>query len=672
MIGLHVYSRKRQVHAVVQPRLAHNRVHTCVGSQDLSKNLPGLISGPDSAGLDPIFYLHHVLSSAGTRSGLTRCRGATRTFRLNAERVTNPRTYDGAMHHDPANGVDQPGLRELREAVANHLRRHFPGRRSVRQDAVAGLNGAMNNVSDGMANAVLVGVSPLYGLYATMIGPVIGALFSSTQLMMITTTAAASLTASQALTGVAPADRENALFVLVILTGVFQLMAGLLGFGRLTRFVSYSVITGLLAGISVLLIISQIPTITGYRPEATTKIVQAFEVVENARSLDAWPLVVGLAALGLALVLPRTPLGSVGRLLAIVLPSMAVAFGGLESVPTVSSTGEIGGGMPEPSLPSFVTAFNLITGALSLTLVTLVQGAGVSQSVPNPDGTSTSVSRDFVAHGCANVASGLFRGLPVGGSVSSTALNVVSGAMTRWSAIFAGLWMAFIVVAIPRLVGYIAMPALAALLILAGARSLKPADLQSVWYAGWRSRIAAATTFLAAILLPIQAAVGIGVVLAAVLYLNDASTDIRLVELTGRPDGRIEEHRPPASLRSHNVTVLDVYGHLFYAGARTLGNLLPAVRGTERPVVVLRMRGRTSFGATLIEVLSAYARQIGAVGGRLYVTGLSEEAHDEASRSRKLMLSGPVQLFRGTAIRGESTRKAVQDAEGWLVETWSP
>ncbi|HKO56985.1 MAG TPA: SulP family inorganic anion transporter [Thermoanaerobaculia bacterium] len=572
------------------------------------------------------------------------------------------------MQHDPANGVDQPGLRELREAVANHLRR-LPGRRSLRQDAVAGLNGAINNVSDGMANAALVGVNPLYGLYATMIGPIIGGLFSSTQLMMITTTAAASLTASQALTGIDPAARENSLFVLVVITGIFQLMAGMLGFGRLARFVSYSVITGLLAGISVLLIISQIPTITGYRPQATTKIVQAFEVLENARSLDRWPLVVGLVALGLALFLPRTPLGNLGRLLAIVLPSMAVAFGGLSSVPTVRSAGEIGGGVPEPSLPSFVAAFNLLTGALSLTLVTLVQGIGVSQTLTNPDGASTSASRDFVANGCANVVSGLFRGLPVGGSVSSTALNVVSGAMTRWSTIFAGLWMAIIVVTIPRLVGYIAIPALAALLILAGARGLKPADLQSIWQAGWRSRLAASTTFLAAILLPIQAAVGIGVVLAAILYVNDASTDIKLVELTQRPDGRIEERRPPPSLRSNEVMVLDVYGQLFYAGARTLGNLLPTARGTERPVVILRMRGRKSFGATLVEVLSGYARQIGAAGGRLYVTGLSDEAHEEASRSRKLMFSGPVEVYRGTAILGESTRKALDSAEGWLVQT---
>ena len=272
------------------------------------------------------------------------------------------------MSDQPAGEVNQPGLRELREAVANHLRSHLPGRRSLRQDAVAGLNGAINNVPDGMANAVLVGVNPMHGLYATILGPFVGGMLSSTQLMVITTTAAGSLTASQALAGVSAEARMNALFVLIVLTGAFQIVAGLLRLGRLTRFVSYSVTTGLLAGISVLLIMSQFPTITGYQPRSRSKVAQAVEVVENIGSIDIWPLTIGLSALGLALLLPRTKLGNVGRVLAIVLPSLAVAFGDL-AVRTVSATGAIEGGVPRPALPSFVAAFNLVTGALSLMLV---------------------------------------------------------------------------------------------------------------------------------------------------------------------------------------------------------------------------------------------------------------------------------------------------------------
>jgi len=137
--------------------------------------------------------------------------------------------------------VNQPGLRELREAVANHLSRRLPSRASLREDGIAGLNSAVSSVPDGMASGILVGVNPIYGLYACMVGPIAGGIFSSTQLMIIATTSAASLSAGQALGNLQGDARDSALFLMVVLIGVLQVVFGLLRTGRLTRFVSYSV-----------------------------------------------------------------------------------------------------------------------------------------------------------------------------------------------------------------------------------------------------------------------------------------------------------------------------------------------------------------------------------------------------------------------------------------------
>jgi sulfate permease, SulP family len=113
--------------------------------------------------------------------------------------------------------------------------------------------------------------------------------------------------------------------------------------------------------------------------------------------------------------------------------------------------------------------------------------------------------------------------------------------------------------------------------------------------------------------------------------------------------------------------VLDVYGHLFYAGARTLEKLLPSTRGAERPVVILRLRGRTVLGATLIDVLSNYARDLHAANGRLYLTGLSESVHREVMHSGKLKLSGPVRAYPASPVIGESTRRALGHATAWVA-----
>ena len=130
--------------------------------------------------------------------------------------------------------------------------------------------------------------------------------------------------------------------------------------------------------------------------------------------------------------------------------------------------------------------------------------------------------------------------------------------------------MLLILVAFGGIVGRVAMPTLAAVLIVAAIGSLRIREVQTVWLTGLSSQIAIATTFLATLFLPVAAAVGIGVALSLLLQLNRGAMDLRVVELRMRDDGRFEERPAPASLPDRSVTVLDVYGSLLYAGARTL------------------------------------------------------------------------------------------------------
>lgn len=563
--------------------------------------------------------------------------------------------------------VEQPGLSRLREAVANSLEPRLPHPGRLRQDVVAGLTSALGNVPEGMADSLLVGVNPIYGLYASLVGPLIGGIFSSTQLMMVATTSATSLAAGQALLHLPAEQRDNVLFLMVILIGVFQVLFGLLKLGQLTRFVSYSVMTGFLAGLAMLLILSQLPTAAGYAATGSNKLTQAIDLILHVTEINFLSLALAVLTLILAVLLSRTRLGHFASIVAIAIPSLLVVFFQLNSVEIVRDISEIPRGFPTPVLPDFSQALNVASMAASIALIIIVQAAGVSQSVPNPDGAPRSISRDIVAQGAANIASGFFRGLPVGGSLSGTSFALVAGASSRWAMIFTGLWMAVIVLLIPAIVGYIAMPALGALLILAGFRSLKPSDIESVWDTGWPSRIAAIVTFIGTLILPIQLAVGLGVLLSAVLYINKSSTDVSLVQLVKRPDGQIEEHKAPQKLSSHDVMVFDIYGHLFYAGARTLERQLPDPNGTESPVVVLRMRGYNELGATMIDVLSDYAEKLKNVDGRLYLSGLSKTAYDQVKRADTLELTGPVHAYGAEPIIWQSTSDAANDARTWLV-----
>jgi sulfate permease, SulP family len=217
-------------------------------------------------------------------------------------------------------------------------------------------------------------------------------------------------------------------------------------------------------------------------------------------------------------------------------------------------------------------------------------------------------------------------------------------------------------------VGKVAMTTLAAVLIFAGLTSLRPSEVRDILRTGATSRIALVTTFLSTLVLPVAAAVGIGVALSLLLQLNQDAMDLSVVELVPTEDGTGFVERPaPPRLRAHEVMVLDVYGSLLYAGARTLRARLPDPTGVESPAVVLRLRGRTSLGTTFFTTVSEYARQVAAEGGRVYLSGVDPALVRRAERSRAVTVSGPLEVDEATPLLGESTRRAARDAQTWLV-----
>ncbi|MEV0431660.1 SulP family inorganic anion transporter [Nocardia sp. NPDC050413] len=543
------------------------------------------------------------------------------------------------------------------------MRNPPPGRRMTKADVVAGIPGAIGGVPDGMAAGLLAGVSPVHGLYASMAGRFFGGFGTSTRLMVVTTTSASALAAGSVLTELPPEQRSAALVLLTLFAGTAMIVAAVLRLGRYTRFVSHSVMTGFLLGVAANIVFGQLPELLGAPSEGSVAVRKALHVVLHPWQIDWRSAVVGIVAIGLLLGLARTRLRAVAALIGLAVPAGLVLGAGWDSVATVSDAGAIPRGFPLPHLPDFgALSPSLITGALAVTVIVLVQGAGVAESAPNPDGARARTDRDFCAQGVGNLCSALFRGMPVGGSVGQTAINVTSGARTRWGGIWSGLWILVILVAFSAVVGRVPMPTLAAILIVAAAGAMEPARLRGIWSSGILSRTALVVTFVATLLLPVTTAVGVGVAISLLLQLNQEAMDLRVVRL--RVDGdRLLESQVPEHLSAHQIVILDVYGSLFYAGARTLQSRLPDPAGADGAVVILRLRGRTSVSATFLHVIADYARRLDEVGGRLYLSGVDPRIRevwtDELLDSQGIH----IEFYPASSTIGESTLSAYADAE---------
>jgi len=227
--------------------------------------------------------------------------------------------------------------------------------------------------------------------------------------------------------------------------------------------------------------------------------------------------------------------------------------------------------------------------------------------------------------------------------------------------------MALLLLLFSGLVGAVVMSTLAAVLIYAAVGSFRVSDIRAILRTGRISQIALIGTFIATLFLPVAAAVGCGLVLSLLMQLNQEAIDLRVVELVPNDDGTFAEQPAAPLLQSRRVTLLDVYGSLFYAGARTLQARLPDPGQAESPAVVLRLRGRTMLGATAFDVLTDYAERLATAGGRLYLSGIDPAALKQLRSNQTVEEVTGVRIFEANETIGESSLEAYHAASRWMT-----
>jgi SulP family sulfate permease len=537
---------------------------------------------------------------------------------------------------------------------------------TLKDDAVAGLVLGVESVPDGLAGGLLAGVNPVFGLYAYMVGTFTGGLFTSSSFMAVQATGAMAIVVADVGAVHSAEDPARALFTLSILTGVVMLAAGLLKLGSMLRFVSNAVMVGFINAVGINIILGQLDNFTGYESEGANRVLRAFDTLLNVGQAS-WPTItVGAATIGLIVLLERTRLGALGMVVAIVITSAIPAILAWD-VSVLNDIAEIPRSLPLPMLPQFGLIPVLFIPALSLAFIGLVQGAGITANFPNADGTYPDASQDFVGQGAANVAAGIFQGMPVGGSMSASSLVKSAGAKSRLALLIAGLIMAIVILLFGSVVGYIAMPALAGLLMTVGYRTVKPADIKAVWKTGGMQATVMAVTFVLTMLIALQYAVLVGVGISMILYIINQSNQIVIKRWLVGEDGDLREIDAPVEVPAGEVVVLQPYGSLFFASAPVFEEQLPNVTDeTHNSVVILRLRGRSDVGSTFMDVLLRYAEVLRDQESKLMLVSASENMHEQLAVARVTSVVGSQNIYTSDEWVGKTLKQAHRDATEWV------
>ena len=539
------------------------------------------------------------------------------------------------------------------------------------RDVIAGLVTGLFSIPEGMAYASIGGFNPVAGLYSGIVSTIVGSVLARTVLMVTTLTSALALSSRSVLTdaGLDPADPAN-VAALVLVVGIVMLVFGLLKFGSIMNFVSHAVMTGFTTGIALQIIAGVIGDATGYQPDSHNTIGKFVDAIAHISSWELAPCLVALATVAVWAVFRLVkPLEAFATLIALVLVTVGVAVLALD-VETVGDIASIPNALPPFVVPHFGAMPDLLVGGLAVALVGLAQAAGISAAVPHPDRSRPSTSGDFVAQGAANLAGGLFGALPTGGSLSRTGVAVSAGAQTRWAGIFAGVWLALLVLVAGSLAEVIPMPVIGGLILVIGAELVtgRWADITLVLRTAPLSVVAMLVTLLATTQLPLHTAILIGAMTSLVLYCVKASQAAELISLTRSGDGGWLVGPVPAQVDSDAVTVLQYSGVGLFAEVPRIDEEWPRVSGSSNAVVVLGIRTLPDVPSSkVIKSLRRWATELGDRGGRLIIAGASPATIKVLREGGVMDLLGDEGIVpAGDRVFG-ALEEAVRRGEAWIA-----
>ncbi|MFJ5834940.1 SulP family inorganic anion transporter [Streptomyces sp. NPDC093089] len=504
-------------------------------------------------------------------------------------------------------------------------------------DATSGMVTGLFSIPEGMAYASIAGFNPVAGLYAGVVPPILGSLTAPTVLMITTLTSAIALTGQSVLSdaGLDPYDAGN-VAALTVLVGVVMLLMGVLRLGVVLSFVSNAVMVGFSTGIALQIVTGVLKDATGYEPQGHNKLVRLGDWLVHPGQWQLAATLVAAATITVwALARAVKRLEPVALLIAMVAVSVAVALLGTD-VELVRDIARIPAALPSFTAPDWGAMPELAPGAVSVALVALAQAAGIPPSVPNPDGSRSSVNGDFVSQGVANVGGGLFQALPSGGSLSRTGVASSAGARTRWAGVISGVFLALVVLVAGSLAEHIPMPVIGGLILVVGGELVwgKRHDILLVLRTSKVSTAAMAVTFLATTQLPLQRAIVLGAVLSLLLYCAQAARRARFTALVRDEDGQWSTASVPARLPSGRVTVLDYEGTSLFAELPTLRDGLPDPAKARNAILVVVVRTAPDIpSSAILKALRRYADTLTANGGRLVLAGAQPGLHEVLRRT---------------------------------------
>lgn len=504
----------------------------------------------------------------------------------------------------------------------------------LRPDLTAAVTLAVIMLPQAMAYALIADLPPQMGLYAAIIGSIVGALWgSSIHLQTGPSNAASLLVLSILLPIFRPhsSDYLLAAALLAFMAGMFRLLMGLANLGVVVNFVSDSVIVGFTSGAGVLILVNQLRNLLQLSIPSTPGLIDTIiYLVEGIEYFHLFSLILGLSVIGFILLLRLINRRLPAPLIAMILASLVVYVFNLNTR-GIRVIGRIPSGLPPfTQVPVFNLQMvgDLAIGALALAAIGLVEAVSIARSIAAQSGQRLDSNQEFVGQGLANIAASLFSGYACSGSFVRSAVNYEAGGKTPLSNVFSGLLVLIIVLLFGWLTAFIPLTALAGVVIVISLNLIDIKEMRHVWNSSRDDRIIMLGTFLATLLLPLQFAVLTGIFTSIALYLRQTSTprvqtvvpDVEfknLIPLTDQPE-------------CPQLSIIEIRGDLYFGAVNHIEEyVLNQLKNKPNQIyLLLRLHGVEQLDISGIHALEHLVEAYREAGGDVYISRFDKPGLD--------------------------------------------
>jgi high affinity sulfate transporter 1 len=521
----------------------------------------------------------------------------------------------------------------------------------VPRDLLAGCVLAGLLVPQGLGYAGIAGVEVQRGLYAAAIGLVVYAAFGTSRHLVVSPTSSSAAMLAAAVAPMAAGDpslygRLGA--GLAIGTGLLLCLGRVLRLGFVSDFIAKPVLKGFMFGLALRIIVKQLPAFLGVAGGKGTVFEQAGHLLGSLGEVHGPTLLVGGSALALMIVLPKLVRGVPPGLCALVLAIVAASTLGLADA-GVKLLGSVPTGAPTPSLPGigFTDVDALWAAGVGIAMILYVESLGAGRTLAAKHGYDISPNRELLALGVANVGSGLFQGICVGGGLSATAANDAAGARSGASVLTASAVILLTLLFLMPVFALLPQAVLAAIVIDAVRRLVDVKEL--LRYVHLRSgvipHLTAAIGVLTLGVLP-------GMLIAVLVSI------VLLLRLLARPDvselGRVAGSRVYEPLESDaeaapipGLTILRPEGQLLFVNVdRVRERIRSALQAPEPPKqVLLNLSASPVIGIGAHDALAQFHDDLAKGGVELALTRVTTPVRTMLERSGLLARIGPERVF---------------------------